>query len=360
MQHDPFPHYHFPPKNIEFSAKKIAEHLSLPVSGNIERVITGMSGVGEPVSNTMTFLSSKARLNQIVPQLIETGIGAIIVPEQFSFPIPDKIALIESKNPSNSFFELISLFYPERAQGSGKVHPTAIVPKSCTIGDNVDIAPYVVIGENVTIGANTIVNAHTTIYDNCNIGSHCLIHSGVHIREGVTLGDLCTIQNGAIIGADGFGYAPDPKVGIRPIPQVGTVEIGDRVDIGALTAVDRATLGTTKINHSTKLDNMVQIGHNVQVGSYSLLCAQVGVAGSSKIGDQVTIGGQAGVADHRKIGNTIRVAGASAVTANLTKPGDYQGIPAVPTSKWKKQQVFLRKLSKYGKDLFNAVKIGKK
>ena len=354
--------YAYPPKKLSIPLSELAERLALTALGNPAQAITGLCSADEPTENGITFLSGEARYLKQIPSLLKAKIGAIILSKELyeSEPslhtVSNRTGLIISENPKETFFQMIPVFYTEREPSSGKIHPTAIIPESCNIESTVDIGAYVVLGEDVTIESGSIIHPGTVIYSGVKIGKLCCIHSGAHIREGVVIGDVCTVQNGAVIGADGFGYVPDAKLGIRAIPQVGTVSIHERVDIGALAAVDRATLGTTVIGTGTKLDNMVQIGHNVHIGNYSLLCAQVGVGGSSRIGDQVVIGGQTGVADHRTLGNSVRIAGASAVTGDLKEPGNYQGSPAVNASLWRKRQVLIRKLQKYSSQLMKLVK----
>jgi UDP-3-O-[3-hydroxymyristoyl] glucosamine N-acyltransferase len=228
------------------------------------------------------------------------------------------------------------------------VHPSA------KIGSGVSIGEFAVVGPLTEIGDNVVIHPHVVLYPGVKIGPRSIIHSHAAIREDSVLGAETVIQNGAVIGADGFGYVPDAKLGLVGVPQLGTVNLGDRVEVGANSAIDRATLGTTTIGLGTKIDNLVQIGHNTRIGRFSILCGQVGIAGSCEIGNQVVIGGQAGVGDHLKIADGIRVGAKSGVVSDLTEKGDYLGFPPLPAQVARRVFAILPQLP----DLFRKLKRG--
>jgi UDP-3-O-[3-hydroxymyristoyl] glucosamine N-acyltransferase LpxD len=193
-----------------------------------------------------------------------------------------------------------------------------------------------VIGEDVRIEEGAVLRDRVTLYPHSSVGARTVLHSGVVIREQCRIGADCILHNNTVIGADGFGYVPDRKVGLRKVPQIGNVEIGDRVEIGSNTCIDRGAFGSTLVGAGTKIDNLVQIGHNVVIGSNCIICGQVGIAGSAVIGDRVVLGGSVGVADHVTIVPDVRIGARGAVHTSIEKPGDYAGFPIMPARAWRR------------------------
>jgi UDP-3-O-[3-hydroxymyristoyl] glucosamine N-acyltransferase len=241
----------------------------------------------------------------------------------------------------------VTELFRHRPLAAPGIHPTAIIAPDASIGVEVSIGPYTVVGSGVAIGARTVILGQATLADGSTVGQACLIHPGVRIGWGCRIGDRCVIHNNASIGADGFGFVPsDPgaveaargaagasqadRNPLRKIHAIGSVEIGDDVEVGALTAIDRGTLKPTRIGTGTKIDDMVMIGHNVEIGKDCMLCGQVGLAGSVSVGDRAVLGGRVAVADHLRIGAGAVVGGGSAVGTNIPAGGVYLGIPAVP------------------------------
>lgn len=221
------------------------------------------------------------------------------------------------------------------------IHPTA------SIGRNVSIGAFAVIGEQCVIEDGAVIHPHVVIYAGCRIGAGSVIHSGAVVREDTVLGKGVVLQNGAIIGADGFGYYPDVD-GLRPVPQIGNVELSERAEVGANSCVDRATLGTTRIGPNTKIDNIVQIGHNTVIGHNSIVCGHSGISGSCKIGNKVTIAGGVGIADHTEIDDEAVFAAKSGVGfIKRYKKGQYAGHPAIPLTKWRRQALLIEKLPEF-------------
>ena len=235
------------------------------------------------------------------------------------------------------------LFY-QPYQNSNAISPRAAVAASAQIGKGVSIGDFVSIGEGCIIGDNVTIYPNVVVYPEVKIGPGVTIHAGAIIRERCELGADVIIQNGAVVGADGFGYIPDAQQGVRAVPQVGTVALAPRVEVGANSCIDRGAFGKTQIGLATKVDNLVQIGHNVRIGQFSFVCGQVAIAGSAVLGNQVTIGGNTGVSGHLTIADKVRVAGNSGVTSSLDKSGDYGGFPAQPAAAWRRQVAALRRL----------------
>ena len=248
---------------------------------------------------------------------------------------------IKVGNPLGAIVQIAPLFRIT-GQESG-IHPTAVVHETAIVADSASIGAFVVIGAHCVIGERTTIYPQTVLYNHVTVGSDGIIHAGAVIREGCILGNDCLLQPGAVVGGEGFGYIPDKTVGHRRIPHIGNVVLEDGVDLGANTTIDRATLGETRIGSGTKIDNLVQVGHNVRIGSRSLLCAQVGISGSCEIGDEVVLAGQAGLADHVKLGDKVRVAAKSGVSSDVEQ-GDVAGYPHQEATKWRRTQVAIKYL----------------
>ena len=236
-------------------------------------------------------------------------------------------AALISTNPAFDFARVLGLFFPPYRPAPG-IDPTAVIASDAKIGEGASVGAYCVIGAGVTIGRNAVIHPHVTIYPGVRIGDDFMCHSQVSIREGVTIGNRVTLLNGAVIGADGFGFVEHDGDLVK-VPQVGSVLIEDDVEIGANTAVDRATMGATIIHRGVKLDNLIQIGHNCEVGDFSRMAAQTGLAGSVRVGKWCQFGGQSGSADHVKVGDRARVIAQAGVHNDLGDDALVGGTPAV-------------------------------
>jgi UDP-3-O-[3-hydroxymyristoyl] glucosamine N-acyltransferase len=317
-----------------------------PLNRKEETIITGISAFDDTYANTISFSSesSGSRLVSLLPQLncsvllVKEDISDITLFETLASPL-----LIAVKDPYRSIIKLIPKLYAPPSLPSG-ISPLAAIDPSAHIGDNVAIAPFCVIGKNVEIGEGTTLLPHVVIYEGAKIGRQCTIHAGAIVREQCEVGDHATIQCGAVIGADGFGYYQDPQKGLIPIPQIGNVILEAQVDVGANTCIDRATFGTTKVARGTKIDNLVQIGHNNKIGSHTIVCGQVGIAGSCTIGNQVVLGGATKIADHLSISDGVRIGGGSFVRVNITEKGDYVGEGPLPKGQWLRVSALIRDL----------------
>jgi len=284
-----------------------------------DRMIRGVATLKEAGEDQLSFLGNPA----YAPQVATTRAGAILVPADLDGSDP---RFIRVAKPHAALAEVLDRWFNNRKISSG-ISPLASVASSAKIGSNVTIGAFTAIGENVAIGDDTIIHSNVSIYDGCVIGRRCILHSGV------------------VIGSDGYGFV---AVGgrHRKIPQIGIVRIEDDVEIGANSTVDRAALGETVIGEGTKIDNLVQIGHNVVIGKHCLIVAQVGIAGSTEFGDGVVAAGQAGVAGHLKIGDGAQIGAATAVFHDV-KPGEkVVGNPAIPFREFARREMVVKRLAK--------------
>jgi len=309
------------PKNHpqRMTVEELARLLNCPFEGEGSTEIWGFSSLEKAKKGEFSFLSHRKYRSL----LEKTKASAVIIPPDEKF---DRIPVLRSENPYLSFIRVVEYFY-ESYLPQPEIHPTALIPSSAKIGKDVAIGAYCYIGEEVEIGTSTIVFPLVAIYPRVKIGEHTIIHSGVSIREGALIGNDVIIHNGAVIGSDGFGYLRDKDDSPLKIPQTGTVIIEDKVEIGANTAIDRAALGETIIKKGTKIDNLVQVGHNVEIGDNSLLAGQAGISGSSKLGKKVVMGGQAGVADHLNIGDNVQMAAQAGIMKDIPANSIVAGTP---------------------------------
>ena len=254
-----------------------------------------------------------------------------------------RIPCLLSKNPGADFARASRLLHPRRRMAAG-VHATAVVADSATIGNGVHIGPFAVIGEGVVVGDGSEIHAHTVLYDGVRVGLDTVIYAGCVIREGSSIGDRCILQPAVVLGSDGFGFARDGDGHYEKIEQLGVVAVEDDVEIGAGTTVDRATFGETRIRRGAKIDNLVQIGHNVVVGEDTILCAQVGLAGSTIVGRGVTLAGQVGVAGHCEIGDGVIATAQTGIPNSVEAGKVVSGYPAIENRAWLKSSAVFNKL----------------
>jgi UDP-3-O-[3-hydroxymyristoyl] glucosamine N-acyltransferase len=300
---------------------ELALHLGLELRGDGELEIVTPAPVETAAAGMITFaVGPKYAL-----ALRSSRASAAIVPKEMAGDA--KCAVLVSGNPAFDFARLLEIFFPPY-RPPREIHPTAIIASDARIGENPSIGAYCVIGTGVMIGRNAVIHPHVVIYPGVKIGDDFTCHSQVSIREGVTIGDRVTILNGAVIGADGFGFVEHDGQ-LFKIPQVGSVIIEDDVEIGANTAIDRATMGATVIGRAVKLDNLIQIGHNCEVGTFTRMAAQSGLAGSAKVGEWCQFGGQSGCADHVQVGDRTRVIAQAGVHNDLPDNALVGGAPAI-------------------------------
>lgn len=315
--------------------QEIVEFLGGNLKGDKEFDITGVAGITEAKKGDITFLASP-KFNK---NLKDTNATAVIVKEY----IPDfNKPQISVKNPTYAFAKLLKHFYVIPHSYSG-ISKNASISETATICGNTTIYPFVYVSDNARIGCNCVIYPGVFIGQDSNIGDNCLIYQNVVIREKVTIGHNVIIHPGSVIGADGFGYVFEDSVH-QKIPQVGGVVIKDNVEIGANVCIDRATTGNTIIGNGTKIDNLVQIGHNVKIGDNSIIISQVGIGGSSNIGDCVILAGQVGVADHATIEAGTTIGARGGVMPGEVKRGIYSGYPLMPHIDWLRSNVIFAML----------------
>jgi UDP-3-O-[3-hydroxymyristoyl] glucosamine N-acyltransferase len=299
--------------------------------------VYGAAGLNEATEGQVTFLSNP----RYTPRVQTTRASAIFVAD--GVEVGRDIAVLRAPDPYLAYTRALRLFHPNPSF-EPFIHPTAIIDSSAQIGTGVWIGAHAVIGQDAVIGAGVRIYPNATIYDRVHIGANSVIHSNVSIREGSRLGERVVIHNNTVIGSDGFGYAKDEEKRWLKIPQTGAVVIEDDVEIGAGTTIDCASVGETRIARGAKIDNLVQIGHSCTVGEDALICAQVGLAGSSHIGRRVILAGQAGVAGHLTIGDDAVLTAKSATSHNVEPGKMISGIPAFDNRDWLRSTAAFRRL----------------
>ena len=305
------------------------------VTDDIE--ITGAAGLDEANEGHVTFLANP----RYTPRVNTTRASAIYLSEEAQTDRP--ISILRVKDPYLAYTRALRIFHPE-AELEPFIHPSAVIDPSARIAARVAIGACTVIGRNVFVGDDVHIHPNVTVYDDVTIGRGSVIHSGVALRERTVIGERVIIHNNAVIGCDGFGYAKDEQKRWLKIPQAGRVVIEDDVEIGAGTTIDRASVGESRIGRGSKLDNLVQIGHSCTVGEDTLLCAQVGLAGSSHIGNRVILAGQAGVAGHLTIGDDVVLTAKSATSHDIPAGKVISGIPAFDNKDWLRSTAAFRRL----------------
>lgn len=326
---------------MKFKAQQIADILEGDVVGNPEEEVSKLSKIEEGEKGSLTFLSNP----KYNAYLYTTNASIAIVNKSF---VPEKeiqTTLIKVDNAYKSFSKLLEFYNEVKNNKTGREQPHFIAD-SAVIGSNEYIGAFAYIGENVKLGDNVKIYPNSYIGDNTVIGNNTVIFSGVKIYSETEIGANCKIHSGAIIGADGFGFAPDENGEYKAIPQIGNVIIEDNVDIGSASTIDRATLGSTIIRKGVKLDNQIQIAHNVEVGENTVIASQTGVAGSSKIGKNCMIGGQVGVSGHLKIGDNVKILAQAGISKNIKDNQIVNGTPAFKVQDFNKSYVYFKNLPK--------------
>lgn len=327
---------------MKFTAEQIAGMLEGTVEGNSSTEVSGLSKIEEGKAGTLTFLANPKYISHIY----STGASIAIVSNDFvaENPLPETLTLIRVADAYGSFAKLLEAYSQFKRPRPG-IHPSAVIDSSAVIGENVHIGAGVVIEPGANIGNSAVVMAQSYVGEHVKIGSFTTVHPGVKIYSECVIGANCTLHAGVIIGADGFGFAPQADNRYAKVPQIGNVVVEDRVEIGANTAIDRATLGSTIIREGVKLDNLIQIAHNVEIGKNTVIAALTGIAGSTKIGENCMIGGQVGIAGHLTIANGVKIAAQTGISASVLKENVVlQGTPAVDTMDFKKSYIIHRRL----------------
>ena len=315
---------------------ELAAELGGTVVGDASIEIRGVAGIREAQPGDVTFIAN----SRYDAYLAQTNASAVICSRDSR---EARIPLLQVDNPYLAFQKAVRLFRPELYSPLPGVHPTAVVSPAATIGENASVGAHCVVEAGARVGPNAVLMPGCYVGVQASIGADTLLYPRVTVREECVIGDRCILHPGVVIGADGFGFAFDDGR-YHKVPQVGIVVVGDDVEIGANTTIDRATTDATRIGDGTKIDNLVQIGHNVVTGRHCIIVAQVGISGSTHLEDYVTIGGQAGVAGHVRLGRGVMVGGQSGVTKSISAGEKVSGTPAIPLGIWKRVTAYLSRL----------------
>ena len=326
---------------MKFTAAQIAGILEGEVEGNPEVEVSKLSKIEEGIPGSLSFLSNP----KYTQYIYTTKASAVIVDKNFKAENEINTTLIRVDDAYKSFSKLLEYYNQVKMNKTGIEQPV-FISESANYGENIYIGAFAYISDNVKIGDNVKIYPNVYIGDNVIIANNVTLFSGAKIYSDTQIGDNCVIHSSAILGADGFGFSPNEKGEFIKVPQTGNVIIEDNVDIGAATSIDRATLGSTIIRKGVKLDNQIQIAHNVEIGKNTVIAAQTGIAGSTKIGENCMIGGQVGIAGHLSIGNNVRIQAQSGIGRNVKDNETLQGSPAFTYNDYNKSYVHFKNLPK--------------
>jgi UDP-3-O-[3-hydroxymyristoyl] glucosamine N-acyltransferase len=325
---------------MEFTAKQIASFLSGELEGNPEVSVQTLSKIEEGQPGSLTFLANP----KYTPYIYDTEASIVLVSRDFIAEQPITATLIRVDDPYQCLAKLLSLVEQAKGRKTGIESPVAI-DETAVLGENLYIGHFTCIGKKSRIGSNTQIYPQVFIGDGVTIGSDCILYPGVKVYDDCKIGNHCILQAGSVIGGDGFGFAPQNSGDYQKIPQIGNVILEDYVEIGANTTIDRATMGSTIIRKGVKLDNLIQVAHNVEIGSNTVIAAQTGIAGSTKIGSNCMFGGQVGLAGHIHIADGVQIAAQSGISNNITDASfAWFGTPAINNKKFARSFSIFKKL----------------
>ncbi|MEG0455028.1 MAG: UDP-3-O-(3-hydroxymyristoyl)glucosamine N-acyltransferase [Bacteroides sp.] len=323
---------------MEFSAKQIAAFIQGDIIGDENATVHTFAKIEEGMPGAISFLSNPKYTSYIY----ETQSTIVLVNKDFVPEHEIKATLIKVDNAYESLAKLMNLYEMSKPKKTG-IDALAYVAPTAKIGKNVYIAPLACVEDGAEIGDNTIIHPHVTIGEQAKVGNNCIIYPNVTIYHDCRIGNDCVLHAGCVIGADGFGFAPT-ATGYEKIPQIGIVIIENNVEIGANTCIDRATMGATIVRSGAKMDNLIQMAHNVEVGSHTVIAAQVGIAGSAKIGEWCMFGGQVGIAGHSKIGDKVGLGAQTGVPGNIKSGSQLIGTPPMELKQYFKSSIAQRSL----------------
>jgi UDP-3-O-[3-hydroxymyristoyl] glucosamine N-acyltransferase len=326
---------------LRYSLKQLAALVAARLVGDGDLLIEGVNTLDDAGSSDISFLANPL-YNEAMKH---SHAGAICVAPDM--PLPEARNFLVSENPSATFQKIVELLLvPGKGSGFEGIHPTAVIHPSAKLGSNVTVGPHAIIDRDTTIGDGTTIGPNVSISYEVKIGSHCHLYANSVVRERCRIGDRVILQPGAIIGSCGFGYTQDKLGRHIKLEQLGIVVLEDDVEIGANTTIDRSRFKVTLIRKGSKIDNLCQMGHNVEVGENNIIAAQTGIAGSSKTGNYVMLGGQVGIIGHVELEDQVLIATRGGVSKSLKK-GKYRGSPAMPITEYHRQEVHVRKLEEY-------------
>ncbi len=323
---------------MEFSAKQIAEYIQGIVVGDENAVVHTFAKIEEGVPGAISFLSNP----KYTPYIYDTQSSIVLVNKDFEPEQEVKATLIKVDNAYESLAKLLTLYEMSKPKKTG-IDPLAYIAPTAKVGKNVYIAPFACVEDDAEVGDNTTLHPHAVVGSHAKVGDNCTLYPHATVYHDCRVGNNCILHAGCVIGADGFGFAPSPE-GYEKIPQIGIVIVEDNVEIGANTCVDRATMGATIIRKGVKLDNLIQIAHNVEVGSHTVMASQVGIAGSTKVGEWCMFGGQVGVAGHIKIGNKVNFGAQTGFPGNVKDGKTLMGTPAIDAKNFIKSSIYYKNL----------------
>lgn len=325
---------------MQLTAKKLSELINGTLEGNADTFVDKLAKIEEAESNAISFIANP----KYIPYLKTTRAGILVVSKDLQYDSTNVPAIIRVADPYSAFQQLLSLFTAQEQEVIG-IHELAFVASDAQLADGVSVGPYTCIASRTKIGQNTIIYAHVYIGKDVVLGSNVVIYSGVHIYAGTTIGDNCIIHAGTIIGSDGFGFAPQPDGTFKKVPQTGVVFIGNNVEIGANCTIDRATMGATVLHDGVKIDNLVHIAHNAEIGKNTVIAAQTGVSGSTKLGNNCIVGGQVGFVGHLSIAPGTQINAQSGIAKSIKEPNrKWNGSPAFDYNDSMRSLVVLRQL----------------
>ncbi|HJE87737.1 UDP-3-O-(3-hydroxymyristoyl)glucosamine N-acyltransferase [Rikenella microfusus] len=339
---------------MQFTAEIIAGYLGGAVEGNKEAAVNSVAKIEEAGAGDLVFLSNP----KYEEHIYRTGATIAIVNRDFKaqHPLPEGLTLVRVDNAYKAFASLLDLYVANKPKKTG-ISPLAFVHPSATVGTDVYIGEYAVVGEGATVGDGTEIWPQVYVGDRVRVGAGTKLYPGVKVYEECVIGDRVTVHGGTVIGGDGFGFAPTEDGSFQKIPQIGNVVIEEDVEIGSNCSIDRATMGSTRIRRGAKLDNLIQVAHNVVIGENTVMAAQVGIAGSTKVGSHVMMGGQVGVVGHITIADGVKIGSQSGIPNNIPTPGvTVFGSPAYPGLEGHRIQASVKQLPELRKQVAELAK----
>ena len=325
---------------MEFSAQQIAMLLGGKIIGDANRKVSDVGPIESAHEGQLSFLCDAKYL----PHLSQTGASVVLMTDSITFEGETNATLIRVENARAAMGQLLALVAKAMNPAKKGIEQPSFISEGVTVPEDAYVGAFAYIGKNVQLGKGVQIYPHTYIGDNVKIGDNTILYSGVKVYYNCIIGKDCILHAGVVIGSDGFGFEPDAKGVNQKLPQIGNVIIEDDVEIGANTTVDRAMMGSTIIRRNAKLDNLVQVAHNVEIGESTFMCAQVGVAGSTKVGGHCILAGQVGVAGHITIADNCIFGAQSGIANNVKKAGMYQGSPAIDAMNWRRSSVGFKQL----------------
>jgi UDP-3-O-[3-hydroxymyristoyl] glucosamine N-acyltransferase len=325
---------------MKFSAQQIAMLLGGKITGDANRQVWDVGSIETAQEGQLTFLCDAKYLSH----LPNTNASVVLMTDSIAFDGETRATLIRVENARAAMGQLLALVAKAMNPAKQGIEQPSYISEGVTVPEDAYVGAFAYIGKNVQLGKGVQIYPHTYIGDNVKIGDNTILYSGVKIYYNCQVGNDCILHAGAVVGSDGFGFEPDAKGVNQKLPQIGNVIIEDDVEIGANTTIDRAMMGSTIVRRNAKIDNLVQIGHNVEVGASDFLCAQVGIAGSSKIGSHCILAGQVGVAGHLEIADNCVFGAQSGIPSSVRKPGMYQGSPIIDAMNWRRSVVGFKNL----------------